>query len=32
VVDDLRALGLPPAATLADAARLLRGDRPRTFT
>jgi methylmalonyl-CoA mutase cobalamin-binding subunit len=32
VVEDLRALGLQPAATLADAARLLRGDRRRTFT
>ena len=32
VADDLRALGLQPAATLADAARLLGGNRRRTFT
>ena len=32
VSDDLRALGLQPAATLADAARLLGGNRRRTFT
>ena len=32
VVDDLRALGLQPAATLGEAARLLRGLRRRTFT
>ena len=32
VADDLRALGLQPAATLADAARLLGGTRRRTFT
>jgi hypothetical protein len=32
VVDDLRALGLQPAATLADAARLLHENRRPTFT
>ena len=32
VTDELRALGLQPAATLSEAARLLRGTRRPTFT